>query len=400
MLTYEMGPGVMRSHTEELFSVRTVLWKKSTAGKGLKPRKTYKFLFTIQIPMIQFPPSMNHDYYRCIYKLSAYLDPSLGHGEVPVMSQIHIKYIPLIETKLLKTPIFLQDQKAKNGVSTALVKLYSIEYVAGSTIRATVCITKKLKNVAHSSYLSPPRLGENVHITLSLFQLSKFNLDAEPILTELVATQSYGIASKPDDFDNNNTREYHVSMKVNESLPPTFEYSSIMSLTYKLKIKIHLKKSKNTPSTDFRGSTAFNDSTVTVVSTDHTKKENSNKVSRTRNLKELLTKPWSGAESVFESPIIIGTLDRGIRTGDELKSYSDFHVDSGDQMPRPRFMKNIEYGDALPKYEPSRLPLYGDPTSRAILNDCHERRSNRGSIVSSIVITTNTPSITSVRSLI
>jgi hypothetical protein len=418
MLAYDMGPGVMRSHTSPLFGVRQVLWKKSDENDVLKARTTYKFLFTIQMPMVQFPPSMNHDYYRCTYKLSAYLDPSLGYGEIPVMTQIHIKYIPLTETRLLKTPIYLEDLKRKkNGNTssaiTASVKLYSLEYMSGSTIRATICVTRNSNNSATSLPPLPSSLNTmaDLSITMYLYQVSKFNLDAEPISEELIATQTHVIKNNKNYNVDGQEQQYPVFIKLNETLPPTFEYSTIMSLTYKLKIKIHLKKSKPESTTTTKSSTAAaaattnsstetvensNDSSnnfITVTTTDHLL-EGANKKKK-KNFKKLLAFR-STAISVFETPILIGTMGRGIRAGDELKKYSEFDKDSTDNpIPTPRFVKNIEYEDSLPRYEAGRLPSYGDPSSRSIRGSI---RSSRSSIVSAIIMAPATPSIASVRS--
>lgn len=428
MLAYDMGPGVMRSHTSPLFSVRQVLWKKSDENDVLHARMTYKFLFTIQMPMIQFPPSMNTDYYRCNFKLSAYLDPSFGYGEIPVMTQIHIKYIPLTETRLLKTPIYLQDLKKRKNLNfvtpniTASVKLNSMEYLSGSTIRATICVTRKSNNNNHGittttsiSPSSPSAVNTiaDLSITMYLYQISKFNLDAEPISEELVVTQTHIIKNNKNFNMDGHEQQYPVFIKLNESLPPTFEYSTIMSLTYKLKIKIYLKKSK-TPST-----AALNSASTTAAANDTTNRENSNaddsnatttttitttdhlidgthKKKKTKSLQKLLGLR-STAISVFETPIIIGTMGRGIRVGDELRKYSEFDVDkdSDNSMPTPHFMKNVEYEDSLPKYEASRLPSYGDPSSRSIHDSI---RSSRSSIVSGIIMSPATPSITSIRS--
>jgi hypothetical protein len=419
MLTYEMGPGVMRSHTSQLFIVRQLLWKKSNENDVLNPMTTCRFLFTIQMPMIQFPPSMNHDYYSCTYKLSAYLDPSLGYGEIPVMTQIHIKYIPLTETRLLKTPIYLEDlKKKKYGTTstspiTASVKFYSIEYVSGSTIPATICITSNSNNnISTGSFPSLLPTTADLSITMYLYQVSKFNLDAEPIQEELIATQTHTIKKNKDEKNNGLEQQYPIFIKLNESLPPTFEYSSIMSLTYKLKIKIHLKKIKKpqpataaatTPTktttsatgnaSETRDDSSSNSTVTTITTVDHLNKDTkANK--KKKKLKKLLTFPWSSAISVFETPIIIGTMGQGIRVGDELKDYSQFDNDAGNPVPTPRFVKNVEYEDTLPKYEASRLPSYGDPSSKSIRNSI---RSTRSSIVSAIIMAPATPSITSVR---
>lgn len=325
MLTYDVGPGVIRTNSNQLFGVRHTLWNKLDDDDGLDAMTTYRFLFTVQMPFVQFPPSMHHEYYRCTYKLSAYLDPSLGYGEVPVMSQAYINYIPLTETRLLKSPLYLKDlKKTKKQIASSMpsvaVKLSSVEYLSGDTIQATVCPIFT-DNSSSTVY--------NYHVTMNLYQISKFTADSVPILTQLVDTQSHNVEIKDD-----KKKEFRVSLKLQEDLPPSFEYSKIMTLTYKLKVKVYIKKRK----------TSF--SSVMMQ-----KPENSKK------LKEMMTTlPWpSTAMSTFETDIMVGTLSRGVRAGDDLREYSTFR---SDQVPSPRFIKGIEYEDELPQYESIRLPSY------------------------------------------
>jgi hypothetical protein len=330
MLTYDVGPGVIRTQTNPLFGIRTVLWQKTDQNEFLNTSITYKFLFTVQMPLVQYPPSMDHAFYRCCYKLSAYLDPSLGYGEVPVMTQVQIGYIPLTETKLLKSPLYLPDmKKQKKQMPSLSVKLHSIHYLSGDIIQATICITNERispNNHTCSSSAAPANFEYNV--TLNLYQVSKFNLDTEPILMRLVCTQSHIIKT------DNSIEQHSVSLKIDEELPPSFNYSRIMSLSYKLKVKVYIKKTLSSASNDGQSR---------------------------KKVKEIMTTlPWtSSGLSLFETPIILGTMGRGIRAMDGLKIYSHYLSDH-DPAPTPKFVKNLVHEDELPKYEPARLPLYKD----------------------------------------
>lgn len=379
MLTYDTGPGIMRSQSRQLFAISTELWKKTEVFKYLKPIETYKFLFTIQMPLVQFPPSMSHDFYRCVYKLSAYLDIPLGYTDTPIMAQIDIKYIPLTETRLLKAPIYLQDLKKKkkdNAISAvvASVRLHSIEYVSGGTIQATVYLKGELSGSAAQS-------SDELSIVLSLYQVSKFNADAEPILEYLVETQTHVIRN----YSNNSNveKQYELSVPIDESLPPSFKYGMVMCLSYKLKIKIYLQKSKPLDSKISRSTaseTRYRNN-VTVTSTNHLNENtNKNKI----NLRKYLGFSWFTAIASFETPIVIATLGRGIRAGDELKEYSNFKNRSN-QMPRPCFIRSLEYEDALPKYEDIRLPSYSDTDSGRICSNT----------INNIIIETSSSSIIS-----
>lgn len=338
MLNHDLGPGIQRSHTSNLFGIATNLWEKEENNE-LQPMATYRFLFTVQMPMIQFPPSIDHQYYRCSYKLTAYLDPSLAYKEVPVMTQARIRFIPLIETKLLKSPMTLEDIKRRRIAMnqsdiSATVKLSAVEYIAGDTIQATVYVTEGQKKKSKRSLTL-----NDLSISMRVYQISKFNLDEKPILSQLMATNTYILKNnKLDNDENKMTQVHQVSLELDEELAPSMEYSQIMSLSYKLVISIH----------------------KTIVTT----KKNNKKL---LNLKNLLV-PWSNDLHIFEQPITIGTMGRGIRAGDELDIYSKYNK-TDNPVPHPKFLQTIEYEDALPLYDSSRLPLY-DNLSRS--NICAE----------------------------
>ncbi|GAN08949.1 hypothetical protein MAM1_0233c08469 [Mucor ambiguus] len=335
MLAYDVGPGVIRTSSNQLFGVRHTLWKKLDDDDGLNAMTTYKFLFTVQMPYVQFPPSMQHDYYRCTYKLSAFLDPSLGYGEVPVMSQRSINYIPLTETRLLKAPLYLKDQKSRrkqvpspNNMPSATVKLHSVEYLSGDTIQATVCPKFTESNSSCNVY--------DYHVTMNLYQISSFSADSVPILSQLVDTKSHHVEVQQDKNGNKST-EFCVGLKLKEDLPPSFEYSKIMTLTYKLKVKVYIKKRK----TSFSLTAAMQ----------------SKPTEGSKKLKEMMTTlPWpSTAMYTFEAAIVVGTMSRGVRAGEDLQDYASFRAS---EVPIPRFIKHIEYEDELPRYESTRLPSY------------------------------------------
>lgn len=337
MLTDYVGPGVIRTQTNPLFNVRSVLWQKTDENELLNTLTVYKFLFTIQMPLVQYPPSLDHSFYRCSYKLSAYLDPSLGYGEVPVMAQTKLDYIPLTETKLLKHPLHLEElNKRKKQIPPVTIKLHSIQYLSGDFIQANVCTTNNRISSNNSSSSAAP-FNFEYKVTLNLYQISKFNIDAEPILVRLVCTQSHTI--KIDDTSNRNKLEQwqqSVYLKINEELPPSFDYSRIMSLSYKLKIKVYMKRRKIP---------------LSPITNDG---------QSSKKIKEILTMlPWTTTTmSIFETPIIIGTMGRGIRAMDGLRAYSQFTNDNPPSTPK--FVKNLIHEDELPKYEPVRLPLYND----------------------------------------
>ncbi|RCH79873.1 hypothetical protein CU098_000708, partial [Rhizopus stolonifer] len=332
MLTYDVGPGLIRSQSNQLFGIRSTLWKRRQEDEELRSGKAYKFKFTIQMPLVQFPPSMNHSLYKCSYKLCAYLDSAESYDETPLTAHIPINYIPLIETRLLKSPIYLEDVKKRKkhrnkwmAMPAVTVKLHSVEYLSGDTIQAIICTTKP--DVSASSFIAPS-FKFDYSITMNLYQISQFHSDKEPLLSQLVGTQSYTL-----DETNETEQQHHLGLQLESYLPPSFEYSKIMSLSYKLRIKVYIKRARTSLSS--------------AVSKQDSKK-----------LKEAMTLPWpTSTMSMFETPIVIGTLGRGIRTDDELQAYTKFSSEH-DPLPTPKFIENLQHEDTLPKYEPIRLPDY------------------------------------------
>ncbi|EIE87195.1 hypothetical protein RO3G_11906 [Rhizopus delemar RA 99-880] len=166
---------------------------------------------------------------------------------------------------------------------SATVKLSAVEYIAGDTIQATVYVTEGQKKKSKRSLTL-----NDLSISMRVYQISKFNLDEKPILSQLMATNTYILKNnKLDNDENKMTQVHQVSLELDEELAPSMEYSQIMSLSYKLVISIH--------------KTIYNKT---------------------------------------DNPV-----------------------------PHPKFLQTIEYEDALPLYDSSRLPLY-DNLSRS--NICAE----------------------------
>ncbi|ORE05243.1 hypothetical protein BCV72DRAFT_209640 [Rhizopus microsporus var. microsporus] len=197
------------------------------------------------------------------------------------MAHTCVNYIPLIETKLLKSPLTLTDVKRRMILQdlrlniSATVKLHAVEYVAGDMIQATIRVTDIHRNKNKNRSLTLNDLS----VTMSVFQISKFNSDNKPILNKLVATRTHILKNNRQRVDNtqDDTGQIHqVQLELDESLPPSMEFSEIMSLSYKLVISVHKTIYKRT-----------------------------------------------------DNPI-----------------------------PHPKFLQTVEYEDALPLYDPSRLPSY------------------------------------------
>ncbi|KAG0164820.1 hypothetical protein DFQ28_009562 [Apophysomyces sp. BC1034] len=298
MQPYDVGPGVVRARQAQLFGIQHVLWENNTP---VCEPSNQSFPFTIQMPLVQYPPTIDHELYRCTFKLSAYLDPSLEHKAIPIMMQRPVAYIPLIETRLLKTP---HNACVKKGRMAVTAMIQSLEYTPGETIQTVLHIASKV-----------PVSG----ISIKLYQVARLLLDERPTITKMVAEKSYKAPSLSLDDTYNGYHTLQLSLPL--GLAPSFDYSRIIDMSYKLRIKISKKS---------------------LV-------------------------PWM-SRITFDYPITIGTLAHGIRNGSDLQLYTAMqdvgdgasiisnHSDS--DLPLPRFLRLIEYEDALPLYESTRLPSY------------------------------------------
>ncbi|KAF7722477.1 hypothetical protein EC973_003097 [Apophysomyces ossiformis] len=297
MQPYDVGPGIVRARQTQLFGIQHVLWENNATLCEASHRS---FPFTIQMPLVQYPPTIEHELYRCTFKLSAYLDPSLEHKCIPIMTQRPVAYIPLIETRLLKTPHNAYMRKGPMAV-TAMIR--SLEYTPGDAIETILHIDSKVPVM---------------EISLKLYQVARLLLDEKPSITKLVAFRSCQALDRHDPY-------YTMTLPLPQDLAPSFDYSRILHLSYRLRVKV-------------------------------TKKS---------------LMPWS-SRITFDYPITIGTLGYGIRRAPDLQFYTDTPFTSEDDdrasiltnrsqdndLPLPRFLRLIEYEDALPLYESIRLPSY------------------------------------------
>ncbi|KAI8337327.1 hypothetical protein BD560DRAFT_377975 [Blakeslea trispora] len=336
LLAYDVGPDLMHSQSNQLFGISSTLWKRNEGDSILQTGKTYKFKFIIQMPLIQFPPSMIHNLYKCTYKLCACLDLLDSCSESSVITSANINYIPLLETKHLKSPIYLDGIKNRKQhksrwmtIPSVRIKLNSVEYISGDAINATICIANP--KAASSSAMTAPSFKFDYSITANLYQISHFHHSKRTTPPQLVGTQSYSLDLNESIHDEET--QHSISLKLESYLPPSFDFGKIMSFSYKLRVKVYVKRARTSLSS--------------AVSQQDSKK-----------LKEAMVLPWpTSTMLIFETPIVIGTLGHGIRTGDELQTYTNLRGESN-VLPVPKFIQHFEHEDELPKYEPIRLPEY------------------------------------------
>ncbi|KAI8988437.1 hypothetical protein BDF20DRAFT_855682 [Mycotypha africana] len=333
------------------FSMQQTLWQR-TREECLLTERHYRFPFTIQMPMTQFPPSMDHSLYQCQFDLSAKLIRTTFTLPT-VVTKRTIHYMPCIETSALKQPII--EDGYHNGFY-ASVRLHSLDYVPGDSIPITLTTSRRDRRHRRRRQRPPPRplafekekqqKQTHVHVAMKSQHPIQRNKQDDPLegdeeepaeatsilvelcekvellrckavsVTRVVATHvekptttGYKYALTKTLYGSG--AEYRVALPLPVDLTPSINYSKIVHLSYLLRIKI---KSRGTS----------------------------------------LLGPMFSSVVQMELPLKIGTLGYGIRASRDLKVYY------ADTVSSPRFLRSLEYEEALPLYDPSRLPSYHD----------------------------------------
>lgn len=294
----EYTVSISRSSKKTLFSIQNTLWD-SKVLEPLELNMDYSFPFTIQMPMVQFPPSINQSKYQCLFQLIAIVDtPTLEQSMIKKI--VPVQCMPFVETSLLKMPMEMNAQK---GDLSGRIRMGAQEFVPGDYIPISLHVESSKKKKRSSAGGM-----DYVTVRLELVQTMAFLTKPNeiPDQTKIVAssTSNLLLVSGACDAD--------FEIKIPSDIPPTYDYGKLVKISYKLQVSV-----------DQKGP---------------------------------LGGIWSLSVQWHEIEIIIGTLGYGIRTSNELKLYTEFEEDN--HSTTPKFMKSIEYEDALPLYEASKLPTY------------------------------------------
>ena len=308
---------------EQFFGSQRVLWVNKDDSIPLEDGEEYTFI--IQLPMVQFPPSIEiDDFYRCRFRLSTYLEGSCSsynneQQERPMIAEstLPINYMPHIESRVSKE---LRDQEQRYTLEKTLndkkqqqqqkrfkVQLNALEYIAGDTIAPLV--------------YQPP----SHRICMELFQ--EFNIRPQQ-------QQNNSKASKKHIRSITST-EGSPLLELPNDLIPSFSFGRMVSVNYKLRISFHNKEMSG--------------------------------------ISNLILSPLKSSSSTIilpDIPIQIGTLAYGIKPSDELQAYTVFRsmfdkkqkqqqpTTPMEALPVPKYISSIESTDTLPLYEDYELPSY------------------------------------------
>ncbi|KAI7885292.1 hypothetical protein K492DRAFT_234262 [Lichtheimia hyalospora FSU 10163] len=201
----ELSAGIVSTtKRQRLFGVQHIMWKGETLV-------TERLPFTIQLPLVQYPPSIqDHEYYQCTFRLTATIERSSAGQQHTVVAQCHrdILYRPFIETCALKNSLETSQQE---------LRIQALDYVPGDSISVRV-----LQSLPAGST-----------VTLSLYQRSRlYAISDVPELTQLVCSQKWHDASSLS----------HLTLALPRDLLPSLGYSPMLTISYHLKITIKQRR--------------------------------------------------------------------------------------------------------------------------------------------------------------
>ncbi|KAI9262373.1 hypothetical protein BDA99DRAFT_537719 [Phascolomyces articulosus] len=331
----DLYPSEQRYQHEQFFGSQRILW--TNKDNSIPLEDGIEFQFTIQLPMVQFPASMEIDnFYKCKFRLSAYLEGACratnndNDRSLVAEALFPIHYRPHIKTRAIKQHHhqdgavttcqhqhrYILETMDKQRQKKFRVQLNALEYIAGDTIEPLI----------HQ----PP--SHEIH--MQLFR--------EFIIHPSSREGSRSSNKKKKTFQQLivNGNEGHPLLELPDDLIPSYSFGRMVSVTYKLRISFHPKDTG------------------------------------TGGISGLLLNSLksSNVVSLPDIPIQIGTLAYGLRPSDELQVYTEFKTmfqrqkqrDNEENeeeeelppLPVPKYVSSVEYKDALPVYEDYELPPY------------------------------------------
>lgn len=306
---FDVSAGVIRTTKAILFKIQQAIWESKNCTSKLDANVSYSFPFTIQMPMVQLPPAVDHDFYHCKFELIAHIDTatSLAKTTEAIRAEKSVLCMPFIETSMLKVPLQLQAQK---GQLTARINMIAQEFVPGDLIpiRFYLQNNRKANNSSFQYITVCIKLIQTLHIIA-------FDDIGDQIKT--VASVSQKLPLIPSHDTSGACSDADLALKLPPDITPSYNYGKLACISYKLRITAALKG-------PMRGI-------------------------------------WNYSVTTDDIPITIGTLGYGIRSSSEIQLYTSFEQESTTNpngMPSPKFMKAIEYEDALPLYDATKLPDY------------------------------------------
>ncbi|CAO3622799.1 unnamed protein product [Cunninghamella blakesleeana] len=329
---------------KQFFGSQKYIWN-SKYQEDLTAMEKHSFPFIIQLPMVQFPPTMDYANYKCYYMISAYIDEKdnnenqIDRINVTALKEFNqpIIYMPFLETCLFKTPLTQlippkikhsknKDQQRQLSLDQHIkISTNALDYVPGDSIKLELMIPNYFFQANHHD--------ECIFSSMSM-ELIQTVESSNQIHQSIISQQQIPLSSYSSSLPSSSSLPNKKIIKqlefpLSSELTPSVTFTDSVSVNYSLNIQFHESKTNLL-------------SFFTSSSVQHYK---------------------------LSLPIRIGTLGYGIRPSEELQVYSIFRTifekknenDARPLLPNPTFLQAVEYEESLPVYEAGpQLPTYSD----------------------------------------
>ncbi|CAO3590190.1 unnamed protein product [Absidia cylindrospora] len=322
---------VIRGRHHQLFGTQRILWEKSNDNSG--PGRQY--MFTIQMPLIQHPPSLDYGRlrYKCRYKLTAMLDERRKTGGtnndlVPLLTAHQtIHYRPWVATRILKVPMVRHSR-------WLVVQMINSDYVAGEACQVQVNLSPSaLAMCVKSSLVGMQVVMELVQIATLPCQLEDERIPpsetvycrSAPVLVPLPPGASFldfssgrrtsVSSSAPGLLQACLQTSTPLSLVIPPATPPSYSFGRVLSIHYELALRVSGKKKKRAASL-WTSAFSFSD------------------------------------DDEIRIPLVVGTLGHGIRVPDDIRNYTHFSGVFGDtRAPQPQHPSSSSTSHSLTRVD-------------------------------------------------
>ncbi|KAI8072750.1 hypothetical protein BC940DRAFT_330209 [Gongronella butleri] len=206
---------VIRGRQHQLFGTQHVLWE-TTEEEKRPPRA--QFRFTVQLPLIQLPPSMSHRSlrYACRYGVVAMLyDAS---KRVVASAQVPVHYRPWVVTRALKVPMHRHGRYA-------LVRQPTTDYLPGDKV--TLLLSPLLPKLQVSLEL--------VQIVTLVCQMQDERVPpAETVLVRSVPR----VLQQESHAPQQPHASHPIAIDIPWQLAPTYTHGRLIHIHYELVLKV------------------------------------------------------------------------------------------------------------------------------------------------------------------
>ncbi|KAI8047117.1 hypothetical protein BDF21DRAFT_352441 [Thamnidium elegans] len=293
--------GWKKSKTDDtrLFAIRNILWglpATSTVGGSpsvypILEAGDYVFPFTCQLPMINYPPTLQHHLIATAFNIVV----SIVKANDSVSKTVPVYFQPIIETLLLR-PTYTEEHKLSQHIS-AIITVPKLAYNINESAQS---ISVKVQLYTDNQ--------ESIHISHLCVYIKKFFKIKYKTSTksEDTVVASYDYIKIPTTCPNN------LSLKLDlpdsaEPFPVTLDYSPYLTIQYKLVATVKIRHG-----------------------------------------------PINFKKKLFDIPVIFGTLPVGMTAPRQLESYSNIKENIASIHCKPTFLRpqpKEALEESLPAYD-------------------------------------------------